>query len=172
MPIDDWFWRDGTCGHARSSEAFWGVSLHLRKQHRNSWFIFFLILDSATSWGDPATTVATCTQEGMPAKGCPAGRRKQPGNVFAVITELLIILYLGSDFFVLTFQLYGKKKNPSFIWIARFRDNLFLSHWLSPYFWLLFITHGTNDKTIFISLWFHLQLPDKIKDTQLNLNFR
>ena len=110
MPINDWFWRDGTCGHARSSEAFWGVSLHLRKQHRNSWFIFFLILDSATSWGDPATTVATCTQEGMPAKGCPAGRRKQPGNVFAVITELLIILYLGSDFFVLTFQLYGKKK--------------------------------------------------------------
>ena len=77
------------------------------------------------------------------------------------------VWFLRSDFSVI-----WRKKKPSFIWITRFRDNLFLSHWLGPYFWLLPITHGTNDKTIFISLWFHWQLTDKIQDTQLNLNFR
>ena len=75
---------------------------------------------------------------------------------------------------ILTFQLYGKKNNPSLIrvFLIRFMDNLFLSQWLCPYFWLLLITHGTNDKTILISLWFHFELPDKIQEAQLNLNCR
>ena len=51
----------------------------ITKQHRNRFFCFFffpLIQGCAASWGDPGTAVATCTEEGMPAKGCSAERRK------------------------------------------------------------------------------------------------
>ena len=104
----------------------------------------------ATSRRDPGAAAATCTQD---TRQQGDGRNQGIKSLRTLLNCWSYCAWARSALFLSWLAaMRGKECLTRFI---RSRDDLFLSRWLCPDFWLLLIAQTTSDKTIFISHWIY-----------------